>query len=286
MTTGQRTVPKPGIYPSIPFAEYRAWDAINATFLSTLAKRSPYHAKHDRDFPKPETPAKRVGRALHSYILEPATFDKLWGVCPPCDRRTKIGKELYEQFRVAKGNRDEVKEEEFNEIKAMAVEVRRQQCVETICGGRAELSIVWIDGDTELLCKRRLDYERSEGWNHYITDAKSSDDISPREFGRDMATYGYAMAGAFSIDGWKAITDEDSTYTLLAVEKEYHIAKIWEPDDDTIAAGRDEYRQALDLAAQCIKDDIWPAYGQDPELLRAPEWYLRLHGINPFQIRT
>jgi len=151
-----------------------------------------------------------------------------------------------------------------------------------VCGGQAEVSIVWVDKETGVLCKRRLDYHRTDGWNHYITDLKSSDDVQEREFSRDLASYGYAMAAAFSIDGWKALTGEDSIYNLLAVEKNYHIAKVWEPDEETIAAGRDDYRRVLQVAAECIKTGVWQAYGEKPQLIRAPGWYLAAHGVGPF----
>jgi hypothetical protein len=277
--------PKPNVYPGVPFAVYREWDAINSSFLHTLAARSPFHAKHDRDNPREDTPALRMGRALHSFILEPATFDAVWSVCPACDKRTKEGKALYAAFLEAKGARDEIGEKDFEQIKAMAHEVRRQQCIELVCGGQAEVSIVWQDKETGLMCKRRLDYERTDGWNHFITDLKSSGDVKERSFSQDIASYGYAMAAAFSIDGWKALTGDDSIYNLLAIEKDYHVAKIWEPDEETIAAGRDDYRQALRLAAECMKTGRWEAYGPQPSLIRAPEWYLKLHGAGPFNMR-
>lgn len=278
--------PEPGIYPGVPFPEYFAWDAVNATFLSTLARRTPYHAKHNRDFPKDETDALRIGRALHSLVLEPATFGEFWALCPPCDKRTTVGKQVYADFTETKGSRGEISSKEFVEITELAIAIRAQQCVNMICGGRAEVSIVWRDKETGLLCKRRLDYERSVpgDWNHYITDLKSTTDAGKYSFGKDLATYGYAMAAAFSIDGWQVLTGESSVYTLLAAEKEYHVAKVWEPDDDTIDAGRDEYRKALDRTAECMKKNEWPAYGSGAELLRAPEWYLHEHGISQFQM--
>ncbi len=274
--------PKPGIYPGVPFAEYAAWDAINSSFLHRLATRTPFHAKRDRENPKPETDALRIGRALHSYTLEPATFAECWAVWPKMDKRTKAGKEAWELFEASLGGRGWVTDAEFEQIAAMANEVRRQQCVNLICAGRAEVSIVWQDKATGVMCKRRLDYERSDGWNHFIADLKSSDDISPREFSKDIANYGYAMAAAFSIDGWKTLTGEDSIYSLLAIEKGYNVAKVWEPGEDTIAAGRDDYRQALTLTAKCLKSGEWPAYGTDAELIEAPDWYLRLHGVGPY----
>lgn len=272
--------PEVGIYPNVPYAEYASWPAIRASFLATLSRRSPYHAWYDDSHPSKETDSLRVGRGLHSYILEPATFDTYWAIWQKQDRRTKQGKAAWEAFEAERGTRDWLDSDEFEEIKALAAEVRKQQCIELVCGGAAEVSIVWTDKETGVLCKRRLDYHRNDGWNHYITDLKSTSDAGERAFANDIAGYGYALAAAFSIDGWKALTGEDSLYTLLAVEKDYHIAKVWEPDEQTIAAGRDDYRKALVVAAECLKTGKWEAYGESPSLIRAPAWYLQSHGVS------
>jgi hypothetical protein len=271
------TCPQPNIYPGIPFATYQQWDAVNASMLTMLSRRSPWHAHYEQTHSK-ESDALRVGRALHSYLLEPATFPEFWAVRPECDRRTKVGKELYAAFMATKGGRDEVTAAEFAEIEALAALVRQQQCVNLICGGRAEVCLVWEDAQTSLVCKRRLDYERTDGWNHVISDLKTCRDISPRAFSNDIARYGYALAAAFSIDGWKAVTGDDSLYALLAVEKEYGITKVWEPGERTLEAGRAEYQAALKRTKECMTNHVWPAYGTEAELIEAPEWYLQLHG--------
>lgn len=278
-------IPEVGIHPGVPFSVYQSWEAVNASFLTTLSKRTPFHAKHDRDHPKGDTPAKRMGRALHSYILEPATFPQAWAVWPKMDRRTTAGKDAWAEFEAGLGMRDWIDSDELAQIEAMATEIVKHQCLNYVIGGRAEVSIVWKDRETSLLCKRRLDYERTSGFNHFETDLKSSEDVGPRPFSKDIADYGYALAAAFSIDGWLELTGDTSIYVLLAIEKGYYVSKAWQPDDDTIAAGREHYRKALWKTAECMKTGVWPTYGQDVELIRAPEWYLREHGVGPDLIR-
>lgn len=39
-----------------------------------------------------------VGSAFHTLTLEPHKFDSEFAVAPMCDKRTKAGKEIYEQF--------------------------------------------------------------------------------------------------------------------------------------------------------------------------------------------
>lgn len=47
---------------------------------------------------KKDTPAMRFGRLAHMMALEPARFDDVAKVIPKCDRRTKEGKQAYEEF--------------------------------------------------------------------------------------------------------------------------------------------------------------------------------------------
>lgn len=294
--------PKPGIYPGVPFAEYQSWEAVNPSFLTTLSLYTPYHAKRDQTHPKPETDDKRIGRALHSRILEPATFNEQWLVLPadaprrPSDRQrnaktpsaSSIESIVFWEEVEASG-KEIVKAAEFALIEEMASEIRRKQCVNMICNGQAEVSIVWTDGETGLLCKSRLDYHRYGGkgdWNHYITDLKSSRDIRPERFRQDIARFGYALAAAMRIDAWAALNNgEQSVYNLLAVDKGYCVAWVKDLKDSTILAGRNHYRAALATAAECVAKDEWPDYGDDVGFIGAPDSYLQSHGVGPYNIQ-
>lgn len=275
-----RMNPEPGIYPGVTFKEYQSWPYINASFLTTLSNKTPYHAKYDQEHPS-DTPALRFGRAFHSFLMERSTFDSFWAVIPECDRRTRDGKALYETFTASRGAREEITAKDLAEIERLTTIVKAQQCHELVCGGRSEVCIVWDDPATGERCKRRLDYEKTVGFNHCITDLKTTASAAEWEFAGSIAKYGYALAAAFSIDGWRQVTGDDSLYSLLAVEKEYGVAKVWQPGERTIAAGRRQYEQAMEIVVECRKTGIWPAYGDKADMIEAPEWYLQRFGIGP-----
>lgn len=278
--------PKPGIYPGMSWKEYRGLSAVNNSFLKVLRSRSPRHAKWERDHPSEPTPALLFGQALHGMILEPTTWEERFAVKPICGRRTKEGKEIYEAFLCHKGDRQEVSSEDYAKIQAVRDAVLAQQCRELVCSGRAEVSIVWEDKETGVLCKGRLDYERTSGWNHCVTDVKSTEDASPTGMFAAVNKYQYHQAAAFYVDGWKVLTGEDSLFIWLAVEKSApFVTKPYECPDEMLDVGRRQYREALRLYAECLEKDQWPAYGDDVELLEAPEWWLRLHGVGPDMIR-
>lgn len=271
---------KPGIYPGLSWEEYRSISAINNSFLWTLKTRSPAHALYEREHPSEPTPALLFGQALHALILEPATWKDRYAVRPDCDRRTKDGKALYEAFCTTLAGRQEVKADEYGSMEAIANAVRAQQCRELICSGRSEVSIVWQDRETGLMLKGRLDYERADGWNHFIVDVKTTEDASEWGFAGSIAHYGYYQGSAFYCDGWKAITGDDSLFVWLAVEKKPpYVTKPWECNEETLQAGRNSYREALRICARCIKKNEWPAYGDGPDLISAPAWLLQREGV-------
>lgn len=272
----------PRIYPGLSFAEYRAIDAVNASLLWTLKTRSPAHAKWEKEHPSPDTPALILGRAIHSKLLEPTTWDKYYAVRPVCDGRTREGRVILDRFRQEAGDRDQLKTDDYETVCQVERSVRGQQCRELICSGRAEVVIVWVDAKTGLLCKARLDYERGDGITHYIPDVKSTQNASRDSFERDIAAYGYYMQAAYYCWGWKVLTNEDSVWTWLAVEKDAPwIAKVWEPKKKTMKAGRLACRAALDTYAECVKTGTWPAYG-GPEMIEMREWALAKEGVGPF----
>jgi len=274
----------PGVYPGLSFAEYRAIDAVNASLLWTLKSRSPAHARYEQLHPSKDTPALLLGRALHSRLLEPATWDRFYAVRPVCDGRTREGRALVQGFRATLGGRTEITAADYGTVCEVEASVRGQQCRELICSGRGEVVIVWTDPATGLSCKARIDYERSDGWTHFIADVKSTGDASKDAFERDIYSYGYFMSAAYYCDGWEAATGEKSVWTWLAVEKEApYVTKVWEPTARTMKAGRLAYRGALDRYAECVAKDEWPAYG-GPELIEMRPWALEREGVGAMDL--
>ncbi|MFH0981857.1 MAG: PD-(D/E)XK nuclease-like domain-containing protein [Planctomycetota bacterium] len=277
--------PVPGIYPGLSFREYQAIDAVNATLLWTLKTRSPLHARYEREHPKPPTPALALGQALHTLILEPATFAQRYAIRPPCKRNTKQGAAIYERFLLDRGGREEIKTDEYETITAIAGRVRAQQCRELLCAGRAEVVLLWRDEKTGLLCKARLDYERSDGFTHYLTDLKSCEHAGPEAFTYAVEHYGYFLQAAYYCEGWRVLTGEDSVWCWLAVEKDPPwITEVHERKPRTCRAGDLAWRAALDKYAECVAKNDWPAYG-GPHLIEMRDWALAREGVGAFEIQ-
>jgi exodeoxyribonuclease VIII len=73
---------KPGIYPNIDNADYHGGPGVSNSMLKLLRDQTPMHLKAQRDAMnaandnKPESKAFKVGRELHSLVLEPELFVK------------------------------------------------------------------------------------------------------------------------------------------------------------------------------------------------------------------
>lgn len=272
--------PEPGIYPGVPFQDYKSWEAVNNSLLWTLKTKSPFHAFYEKYNPTPATPSQVFGSALHTYILEPELFSAWYAIKPAgIDRRTKVGKAAYEQFLAECGDRQELPEESMEEIKAFEKAIHEQAIHGYIQDGRGEVSIVWDDPDTGIRCKGRIDYEREYKSDHMITDVKGTQSAKYRDFQKSIAGYGYYQQQAFYHDGWQILTGQPSICTWLACERSApYMAMVYVADDEMILAGRLSYKEALKTYKECLESGDWPSYG-DVEIISLPDWVRHKEGL-------
>jgi len=274
---------KPGIYPGVPFDEYKNWDAVNNSLLSTLLSRSPAHAKEYKDNPPEKTEAFYFGEGWHCHALEPKYFEERYAVAPICDKRTKEGKSIWAEFVETQNGKSIIKAEGYSLMQFMTEAIKRQVIHRFIEKGEAEVCIVWNDKRTGLLCKARLDYVHRK--QAVIIDLKSTRDASKDAFSKAIYNYGYYQQGAWYCDGWRTLTDIMPAFTFLAVEKTPPYAPAaYELAAKDIIAGRLAYRKALKIYKDCLKTDTWPGYPDVVQMISMPEWALKESGVNQYQI--
>lgn len=273
--------PKPGIYFDVRFEDYKSWPAINNSVLKILSddRRCPAHAKFYMDNGRPDTPALAFGRALDCFILEPTRFVELYNVCPDCDKRTKEGKAIAAEFESAKQPHQEIiTQSNYTDIIAIASSVMQSQAMRLIRGGKSQVCLVWIDDETGLTCKARLDY-----WQEsipMITDLKSTQDASPDGFGFDVFKYGYYQQAGFYCMGAEKLTGYDTCFAIFAIEKdEPFVHSTFELGPKTIQAGRNAARSALRKYKECLDSGTWPQYSDKIVMLDMPSWAIQKNGV-------
>lgn len=283
----ERIKKEPGIYPGVTYEEYSQWDAINNTVLWKLKSKSPMHCKEYLDNPPEPTDALRIGGAMHIRILEPHLFDERYIVAPKVDRRTKVGKATWAAFQETLKGRECLTQAEFDSIDLMHKRLKEQDAYQYVTGrdpDDTELAIVWNDEATGILCKAKIDYARRDAF--ILCDLKSTGDCSEHGFRRSIEKYGYYQQAAFYCDGWQALTGDAPSFLFIAMEKTPpYCCCSYEPDDWTLQAGRNSYREALKLWKDCVDNDNWPGYNDGKvSLIQVSRWLLEAEGVGRDQV--
>lgn len=264
-----------GLYPDVSPADYRAWPAINHSALCH-ARRSMMHMRWAIDHPKEPSDAMSFGELAHSYILEPEAMLERYVSYEKIPWNTKEGREQKAAVlaAVACGKRPITSEE------LLACRLMRHQVLShpraydlLVANGVTELSVLWREPTTGVVCKCRLD--RWIGDERIIVDLKTSRNAAHRSFGRDAAMYGYHIQAAFYQDAIKAVIGASARMLLIVVENEppYAVA-VYQFDAEAEAAGRQFYQTALEEYRDSLRLDRWTGYPDDVQILSLPRWAL------------
>lgn len=260
---------KPGIYLRGQ-VEYDLIDAVNYSTLKEIAK-SPLHYRHRLLNPKEQTRAMELGTAGHVTVLEPERVIELYAVYEGTKKRNSTE---WKEFEAAadKEGKTALKRSEMNAALGMRAAVYASHLAAPYFDGcDREVTLVWRDAETGILCKGRVDSLRRD---NMIADLKTCTDATPRLFASIMARLNYHVQQAFYMDGLSAITGKQAHHRLVAVEQaEPHDVVVYALTDVAVDAGRDSYRRMLLQLQECQKSGQWPGLSGGVELsLDLPAW--------------
>lgn len=264
----------PGIYQSVPFADYKQWDAINASGLWKIHDTSPRHYKYEIENVCPPSGAMALGTALHALVLEPGAYDDEI-VMADCQTRNAAA---FRGLLVDPANADKtvITAPEHESARLMAEAMQGDPIISEILEMESdkEVSIAWIDRETEMLCKARLDMYLPGG--EIIADIKTTRDIKPASFSSAVARFGYHAKAAFYIDGMMALDKMVSEFDFLVVENQppFDCGVCYlDCDSEEIEIGRSVYRSALNTYRDCKEKDVWPGHYQNTVMpVMLPKW--------------
>lgn len=271
--------PSPGIYRNIPFEEYLAWPALSNSRIN-LARRSLLHFKEQVS---KENPTLSFGRFIHAGILEPLTIPMRYAVMPPFEfdegnttdkgapstsKATKYYKAKAAEFAKVNAGKEIVEQADYDNLLGIARSLAASPRARSYLTepGEAEVSLLWEDDDTGLLCKARVDF-----LNSAINDLKTCADAMM--FSKSIANYGYHRQGAHYQNGCSKLIGEILPFRLIAIEK----TQPWgnraaELDNKAIEAGRSELRETLLAIKRAKETGRFPSY-EDPETWSLPSFY-------------
>lgn len=261
------------IINSMSFTDYAALPALNWSKLKHLA-RTPAHFKHLLENPPATTPACMTGRGLHSLVLEgESAYLEQYAVAPQCDRRTREGKQLWQEFQDQAVGREIITADQAESVAGMAAAVlahtKARKLIER-CAQR-EVVATWRDTDTGLDCKSRIDAWADQ--DGLVLDLKTCQDAGPDMFRRTAWNYQFHGQASFYLGGLGAAGGSADRFLFVGVENSapYAVA-VYLADDDFLAAGRQLVRQCLEQLAECMSTNTWPGYGDAIQPLSLPPW--------------
>jgi hypothetical protein len=225
-----------------------------------------------------ETDALAFGSLVHSVVLEEELLTELYAVAPKVDRRTKGGKQEWEDFQKVNSDKTIVKQEDFQAAVAMREAVRSHPAAAALLKRPNQViegTAIWHDEDSGIDCKARLDcYIPAKGRSApTVVDLKTTVDASPEGFAKSVAKWGYHVQQAFYLDGLAQVENRHAKFIFVAVEKvPPYAVGVYMIDDEAEETGRKLYKSILKRFADIRHDDRIPAYSDAVQTLSLPEW--------------
>lgn len=289
---------KPGVYQGLSFEEYKAIPALNASGLKELS-RSPRHywAKYldpNRELSH-ETPAQRMGKIIHTAILEPEHWENRYIVEPqdaprrPSSVQRNAKKPspetleaiaFWDEFAAKAQGREVISAEDMATCARVSKAVWDHPAAEILLkGGQTEVTVIWereVDLDGELvpiLCKARIDFLKD-----MITDVKSAEEADLSGFGRSAANYDYPIQAAWYVDGYSMATGDELPFIFGAFEKAPpNGVAFYEADDRILELGRRLIEPLVVAYARAQRSGSWECYPAEIRPLSPgiPAWYFK-----------
>ena len=248
--------------------EYRSMEGISRSELNTILQKSPMHFLYERMHPKEDTPALAFGRAVHKAILEPETFSDEFVEGITVDRRTKEGKQKWENFMVAVGDKDVISPADMEILRDMKAVIDKDPIASAFLTGEHEQSFFWTDATTGEKCKVRPDCIAEIDGKTYLVDYKTTDSCANGAFERSVRKYGYKFQAGMYREGYFQNTFKDAGFAFVAQEKTAPYAvRVFICTDEFIDEGYNLFREAIGIYHDCnINNHFYGYEGPNNEI--------------------
>jgi hypothetical protein len=301
-----KQAPAPGIYPGVPADEYRAWRAWNQSVLKQETPKAMKAAFQGSD----PSGAMITGDRLHAAVLDRVGLPES-GISEyhsaTSNRKRKLSHDSPADYwsEVRAQDPDAWAEDQIALVAKMRAAILRNSVAAALIAETPmecrEVSLVWQDRTTGLLCKARADI--FDPARRLIADLKSASDIAPRAMAKACVEHGYYLqAGMYTLAGAAlcpeaGFTPKSVDYRIIAVDKsaDPECVVYTMPDDGVtytsdgsmavwISRGVEQMRAQMLVAARCLKaaaearaaggdaDAVW--HGRDETgVLEPPRWW-------------
>ena len=250
------------------------YHADTGSLSSTGARKilaCPARFKWERDNPpSPTTKAFDFGKLAHRLVLgEGSTIQ----IVEADNWMTKSAKEQRDLARL--DGAVPVLRSEYDAAKAMREAVMAHPTASALFAeGVAEQSGYWRDEPTDIQLRFRPDWlTTSLSGRALCVDYKTTISANPADFAMSVGKFGYFMQHAWYVAGLAAHGIDDAGFLFICQEKQApYLVSVIELDPDAVLLGARRNRRAIDLFAECVATDIWPAWGEGITTVDLPRW--------------
>lgn len=257
---------------SVSFEEYQARDAVNFSTLKHMV-HSPKHYQHACKVRGADSAGRLKGRGTHTAVLEPDRFTidyALFKPEPGKDKAIRRG-ERWEAFKAMHAEENILKLDEYEHCLSAARAVREDPLAkEILARTEKEQSIEWIDEDTGIRCKSRLDMIGPDG----IWDLKGVRSTDSRVISLEVARMMYHAQLAWYQEGVKRARGLTLGCYLMCVEHAapHDVAVNDAGGEEAIYQGWESCRLWLNRVAECRASGKWPGRYDEIQKLSLPAY--------------
>lgn len=287
--------PAPGIHHGVSFDEYLGLDAYSNSRGGDLLRSPAYCRLRAEAKDDDRTPAKDFGALAHCALLEPLVLDDRYVVGGPCEAILKSG-ERKDQPCGAPGknhaggkwtcdkhgdggpgvDRVLVSRDDHSRCQAIVAAVESHPKASRLLKatrGQREVTVVWTDPATGLLCKGRPDGYASVAGRNVLLDVKVTKDAHEDDFPR--AIFGMGIHRQAELYGCGLATHgfKVDDYVIVAVMPDApHEVTLYRLTDETLQFAAVENERLMKKYAACAASGSWPAHTNQVIAVGLPAW--------------
>tara|TARA_Y100001963_G_scaffold72657_1_gene101084 strand:+ start:1236 stop:2030 length:795 start_codon:yes stop_codon:yes gene_type:complete len=231
-----------GIFYDVPDDEYRSIDAVGSSVVKTAASLSAAHSGVKTG----DSPSMFKGRLAHCMLLEPDSTADRYERQLEGHGSSKAVKES--KASIMASGKTPVTKSDWDSVSAAVEAANASPVVEELLSkGRPEVTVVWRDESTKLMCKARIDWLRDDEF--LAIDLKTTSTFggaSPHTWSRQVRRYGLPIQAVHYLEGLSVVTGLVWDWRWLALELTPPFGMtLFEPDSEVLAAGHDGWRRGL-----------------------------------------
>lgn len=265
------------IYEGITRADYDKLEGINHSKLKHF-KNSIKHGHYRLSEKIAQTPAMRLGTAIHTLVLEPHKYQSEYCIGGPINPKTETtygsGTKKFAEWMEEQGE-DKIflSNQDAEKANAISQAVKRNEDAARVLrqSNLKECAMTWVDEETGFKCKCLIDFASTDG--RFIGDLKSiSGNLTYDSLSSTLYKMDYHQQFSFYNAG--AIANGLRPQKFLVIfcqttdEKDVVIAEIGE---QSLHYGEMQYRKCLNNYRECINGNI-KGYHSNQFVLDVPYW--------------